>query len=80
MFEPQHVSVQHFTEFQHLIAEENTLQADLKLLEAEIQEAEGDIDFLLTADWPAKVMALCAPGSVPEREVSGQILLLPIRI
>jgi len=31
-----------------------------------VSKAEGDIDFLITVDWPAKVEALCPPGAVPE--------------
>lgn len=39
---------------------------EIKSLEEEVSKAEGDIDFLLTVDWPAGVEALCPPGSVPE--------------
>lgn len=47
------------------------VQADLKVLHQSIDKAEGDIDFLLTLEWPANVTALCAPGTLPEKEVAG---------
>ena len=53
-----------------------TLQTDAEVLEQEVGDAEGDIDFFLTADWPAGVTALCPPASAPKQEVLGEQLML----
>lgn len=50
------------------------MQADAEVLEQEVGDAEGDIDFFLTAEWPAGVTALCPPGSAPEQEVPGMLV------
>ena len=58
-----------------MLYNQRSLQEDAEALKQEVEDAEGDIDFFLTADWPAGVAALCPPGSAPEQEVAGLQLL-----
>ena len=53
----------------------------MKNLESSLKSAEGDIDFLLTCEWPEKVTALCAPGCVPEGlDPRGVPLTIPLHV
>ena len=57
------------------IAAENCcpLQEDVKKLERALEQATGDIDILLTCEWPADVTAATPPGSAPaEVSMPGQ--------
>lgn len=41
------------------------LQEDVKKLERALEEASGDVDVLLTCEWPFDVSAATPPGSAP---------------
>ncbi len=41
------------------------LQEDVRKLERALEQATGDIDILLTCEWPADVTAATPPGSAP---------------
>ena len=41
------------------------LQEDTRKLERALEEATGDVDILLTCEWPADVTAATPPGSAP---------------
>ena len=41
------------------------LQEDVKKLERALEEASGDVDVLLTCEWPVDVSAATPPGSAP---------------
>ena len=41
-------------------------QADIKQLKLQLEAASGDIDILLTCEWPASVTLATPPGSLPE--------------
>lgn len=48
-------------------------QEDVRKLERALEEATGDIDILLTCEWPADVTAATPPGSAPaEASMPGQ--------
>lgn len=40
-------------------------QEDVKKLERALEQATGDVDILLTCEWPADVTAATLPGSAP---------------
>jgi hypothetical protein len=40
-------------------------QEDVRKLERALEEASGDVDILLTCEWPADVSAATPPGSAP---------------
>lgn len=41
------------------------VQEDVRALERAVDRAEGDVDILLTCEWPADVTAAVPPGSAP---------------
>ncbi len=43
----------------------HVLQEDVRALERAVDRAEGDVDILLTCEWPADVTAAVPPGSAP---------------
>lgn len=51
------------------------LQEDVQALELAAEEAIGDVDILLTCEWPADVTAATPPGSAPaEASTAGESL------
>ena len=42
------------------------MQADINRLKDQIQGASGDIDLLLTCEWPENLLLALPPGSAPE--------------
>ena len=53
----------------------HTLQEDVQALELAAEEAIGDVDILLTCEWPADVTAATPPGSAPsEASTAGKSL------
>ena len=52
-----------------------TLQEDVQALELAAEEAIGDVDILLTCEWPTDVTAAVPPGSAPaEASTAGRSL------
>ncbi len=41
------------------------MQEDVRALERAVDTAEGDVDILLTCEWPVDVTAAVPPGSAP---------------
>ena len=42
------------------------LQADVDQVKKELEKASGDVDLLLTCEWPDGILLATPPGSTPE--------------
>ena len=66
---------------QHALTARITVpQADVSLLEAAVQRASGDVDMLLTCEWPAHVSDAVPPGSASACPAGGVHPFVPPRI